>query len=242
MAYNEKLAERIEKYLNAKKLSFHSKKMMGGLCFMVNDKMCVGVEKDRIMARVGPDNYEIALQRKGAKEMDFTGKVMRGFVFVDSKVLSSAKELSYWLELCLEYNPKAKSSKKSGKKPELKNSPENVSETLKKIILKYDKLVKQGTGGVMGNTNGFVFTQEGVFKYGVNKTKAGYSFHSMAMYANPDLFNDLKSRMTKAKFQKGCVNFKSLDDFPVELFEEHMKKSAKCDFSMVINHYKNKKK
>lgn len=124
----------------------------------------------------------------------------------------------------------------------MEKKADDVLEKLRKIILKNDKTIKQGTGGVMGNTNGFVFMQNGVFKYGVNKTKTGYSFHSMAMYANPDLFNDLKSKMTKAKFQKGCVNFKSLDDFPAEAFEEHMKKSAKCDFSMVINHYKNKKK
>ena len=116
-----------------------------------------------------------------------------------------------------------------------------IIDKLKKIILKYDKNVEVKEGKIMG-TSGFVFNQEGVFKYGLTKTKTGYSFHSMAMYANPDLFNDLKLKMTKAKFQKGCVNFKSLDDFPVDLFEEHMKKSAKCDFSMVINHYKNKKK
>ncbi len=118
---------------------------------------------------------------------------------------------------------------------------DNVLEELKKIILKYDKNVEAKEGKIMG-TNGTVFNQEGVFKYGLTKTKTGYSFHSMAMYANPDLFNDLKSKMTKAKFQKGCVNFKSLEDFPVDSFEEHMKKSAKCDFSMVINHYKQKKR
>lgn len=119
---------------------------------------------------------------------------------------------------------------------------DDVLEKLRKIILKSDKTIKQGTGGVMGNENGFVFTQEDVFKYGVTKTKAGYSFHSMAMYANPVLYSDFKSKMKKAKFQKGCVNFKTLEDFPAETFEEHMKKSAKADFSLVINLYKQKKR
>jgi hypothetical protein len=124
----------------------------------------------------------------------------------------------------------------------MEEKKDDVLEKLRKIILKSDKTIKQGTGSVMGSTNGFVFTQEGVFKYGVNKTKTGYSFHSMAMYANPELHSDFKSKMKKIKFQKGCVNFKSLEDFPLDVFEEHIKKSAKCDFSMVINYYKNKKK
>ena len=66
------------------------------------------------------------------------------------------------------------------------NKTDDVLEKLRKIILKNDKTIKQGTGGVMGNTNGFIFTQEGVFKYGVTKTKTGYSFHSMAMYDDGD--------------------------------------------------------
>lgn len=124
----------------------------------------------------------------------------------------------------------------------MEKKTDEVLEKLRKIILKNDKTIQQGTGGVMGSTNGFVFTQDDVFKYGVTKTKTGYSFHSMAMYANPVLRADLILKMKKAKFQKGCVNFKSLEDFPADVFEEHIKKSAKADFSIVINHYKNKKK
>jgi len=119
---------------------------------------------------------------------------------------------------------------------------DDVLEKLKKIILKNDKTIKEGTGGIMGSTNGFVFTQDGVFKYGVAKTKTGYSYHSMAMYADPVLHSDFKSKLKKVKFQKGCVNFKSLEDFPADVFEEHMKKSAQSDFSVVINHYKQKKR
>jgi len=118
---------------------------------------------------------------------------------------------------------------------------DEILEKLKKIILKNDKNVEAVEGKIMG-ANGTVFNQEDVFKYALAKTKTGYTFHSLAMYANPELFNDLKSKMVKAKFQKGCANFKSEEDFPVKLFEEHMKKSAKCDFSPMINHYKKKKK
>lgn len=245
MAYNEKIVERIEKYFNSKKIKFEGKKMMGGLCYMVNDKMCIGVEKERIMARVGPENYDAAMKRKDAKPMDFTGKVMKGFIFIDAKNVSKDSDLKYWLELCLEYNPKAKVTSKKKKsmaeKKQKDTSSENILDELKKIILKCDKKVEAKDGKIMGAT-GTVFNQEDVFKYAIAKTKTGYTFHSLVMYSNPDMYNDLNSKMTKAKFQKGCANFKSEEEFPVKLFEEHMKKSAKCDYSKVIDHYKKKKK
>ncbi len=88
---------------------------MGGLCFMANGKMCVGVEKDRLMARIDPDIYEKALGRKGCVPMDFTGRPMRGFVFVNAAGLASDRDLAAWLELALEFNPRAVSSKKKKK-------------------------------------------------------------------------------------------------------------------------------
>ena len=112
MAYNEFLADRIRTVLRDKKVSVDEKKMMGGLCFMVDDKMCVSVEKDKLMARIGPDIYDKALTKKGCREMDFTGRAMKGFAFVESEGIDMDKELEYWVQLCLDYNPKAKSSKR----------------------------------------------------------------------------------------------------------------------------------
>ena len=86
--------------------------MMGGLCFMVDGKMCVGVEKARLMARIDPAIYEKALGRKGCVPMDFTGRPMRGFVFVQAEGYASDHDLASWLDLALEFNPHAKSSKK----------------------------------------------------------------------------------------------------------------------------------
>ena len=85
--------------------------MMGGLCFMVDGKMCVGVEKSRLMARIDPAAYEGALNKKGCVPMDFTGRPMCGFVFVNPDGLMAEAELEVWLNLALEFNPKAKSSK-----------------------------------------------------------------------------------------------------------------------------------
>ena len=112
MAYDEQLAARVRQFFSARKVAFEEKRMMGGLCFMVAGKMCVGVEKDRLMARIDPAVHDEALQRKGCAPMDFTGRPMRGFVFVNAAGYSTARALVGWLELALDFNPRAKSSKK----------------------------------------------------------------------------------------------------------------------------------
>lgn len=86
--------------------------MFGGLCFMVNDKMCIGVNADEIMCRIDPDVYDEAIERKGTRPMDFTGKPMVGYVFVHTDAIKKKSDFDYWINLCLEFNPKAKSSKK----------------------------------------------------------------------------------------------------------------------------------
>ena len=116
MPYDEHLAERVEKVLKEKRIRFQEKRMMGGLCIMVKDKMCMGIEKNRLMARIDPDVYEVSLKKKGVHEMNFTGKPMKGYVYVDSKAVDMDKDLEYWVQLCLDFNPKAKSSKKKAKK------------------------------------------------------------------------------------------------------------------------------
>ena len=110
MAYDEKLAQRIR--LSLPRRNVEEKKMMGGLTFMVNGKMCVGVLKDDLMARIDPDVYESALRKKGCREMNFTGKPMRGFVFVGPSGTSDKKDLKYWLDLSLDFNKRSKASKK----------------------------------------------------------------------------------------------------------------------------------
>ena len=115
MAYDEYLADRIRTILMEKHVAFNEKKMMGGLCFMVDDKMCMGVEKNKLMARIDPDIYDKALMKKGAMEMTFTGRTMKGFVFVEQEGIDMDNDLDYWVQLCLDFNPKAKSSKKNKK-------------------------------------------------------------------------------------------------------------------------------
>ena len=80
---------------------------------MVNDKMCVGVESERLMLRLDPSIYDDVLKRPGASPMDFTGKVMKGYLFVDKRSVTAAQKLDYWLQLALQFNRIAKASKKS---------------------------------------------------------------------------------------------------------------------------------
>ena len=112
MAYNEKLADRVRERIAETHKNIEEKKMFGGLCFMVNDKMCVGVEMERLMLRVDTENYEALLEKEGCTPMDFTGKPMKGYIFVDVSVLKTKKQIDYWIGLALEYNKKAKPSKK----------------------------------------------------------------------------------------------------------------------------------
>ncbi len=112
MAYDEFLADRIRNTLKDKRIPFEEMKMMGGLCFMVDEKMCMGIVKGKLMARVGPEVYENVLAMKGSNKMDFTGRPMKGYVFVEPEGIDMDEDLQYWVQLCLDFNPMAKSSKK----------------------------------------------------------------------------------------------------------------------------------
>jgi TfoX/Sxy family transcriptional regulator of competence genes len=115
MAYSEQLANRIrERLANLPKLE--EKAMMGGLTFMVNGKMCVGIIKDELMCRIDPEFHEIAIQKPGCRTMDFTKRPMIGYVLVDDSGMKSKKDFDYWIELSLDFNKHAKASKKPSKK------------------------------------------------------------------------------------------------------------------------------
>ncbi len=120
MAYNEQISNRIREAL-AGIPNLEEKEMFGGVCYMVNDKMCIGVIGNEMMCRVGPAHYEEALEKNGCREMDFARRPMKGYVYVAEEGMKSAKEFNYWISLCLEFNKEAKSSKKKRRKPRLKS-------------------------------------------------------------------------------------------------------------------------
>lgn len=114
MAYSEYFVDRVRNVLKRKVINIVEKKMMGGIIFMVNDKMCVGVDidknnkNDRLMVRVGKEKYDDLLQIKGCREMDFTGKAMKGFIFVYPEGLDKEEDLEFWIEKGIEFNNKIK--------------------------------------------------------------------------------------------------------------------------------------
>lgn len=98
MAFDETLADRIREGL-ALRRDVREVKMMGGLCFMVGGHMAIGIVGDELMVRVGPGGYERALARAHAREMDFTGRPTKGFVFVDPAGTRTRRSLESWVAL-----------------------------------------------------------------------------------------------------------------------------------------------
>jgi TfoX/Sxy family transcriptional regulator of competence genes len=111
MPYDEKLADRIRQHLAGLK-KVEEKKMMGGLTFMYNGKMCVGVYKNDLMCRIDPATHEEAIKKKGCRTMDFTNRPMIGYVLIDESGMKSKADFEYWIGLALDYNKRAKAAKK----------------------------------------------------------------------------------------------------------------------------------
>jgi TfoX/Sxy family transcriptional regulator of competence genes len=97
MAYDERLAERIGRIL-AKRPALTQRKMFGGIAFMSGGNLACGVVGDDLMVRVGPDGYEAALAEPHARAMDFTGRPMRGMVYVDPAGVATDADLERWVE------------------------------------------------------------------------------------------------------------------------------------------------
>ena len=102
MAYDEGIAERLRDVL-ADTQNVTEKNMFGGIAFLVNGHMCCGVTNETLMVRVGAKNYESALARAHARTMDFTGKPLRGFVYVAAAGLETDDGLASWVRLSLDF-------------------------------------------------------------------------------------------------------------------------------------------
>ncbi|MGB5481204.1 MAG: TfoX/Sxy family protein [Eudoraea sp.] len=122
MAYDEYLADRIRQILKSLGSDFTTKKMMGGLLFSVDDKMLCGIHIDKkygdslLMARIGEEAYSIEIEKAECLPMDFTGRPMKGYIYVTQDGWDLDKDLEYWIKLTLAFNPLAKASKKRKKK------------------------------------------------------------------------------------------------------------------------------
>ena len=110
MAYSETLADRVRQRLSDLP-NIEEKAMMGGLTFMYNNKMCVGIIKDELMCRIDPTLHDTAVEKVGCRTMDFTKRPMKGYVMIDDNGMKIQKDFDYWLDLALDFNKNAKSSK-----------------------------------------------------------------------------------------------------------------------------------
>jgi len=110
------LFERLRNILIGREVVWVEKKMMGGITFMVDDKMCFGTFKGGLLCRVDPMEKEILLAETDAEIIRQRGREMKGYVHVNPAGYETDQQLEFWVNKCLEYNPKAKSSKKRKKK------------------------------------------------------------------------------------------------------------------------------
>ena len=102
MAYDETLAQRIREALAGRE-GLTEKKMFGGMAFMLRGNMCCGIVRDQLMVRVGPEGHQEALARPHARPMDFTGRPMKGMVYVGPEGTKSDAGLAAWLRLGVEF-------------------------------------------------------------------------------------------------------------------------------------------
>jgi TfoX/Sxy family transcriptional regulator of competence genes len=114
MAYDQKLAGRIRERL-CELPNIEEKEMMGGVVFMYNDKMCLGVIGDEMMCRIDPEQQDQAVEQHGCRTMQLGKRPMKGYIVVEEIAMRSTEDFEYWIQLALVFNPLARSSKKKNK-------------------------------------------------------------------------------------------------------------------------------
>ena len=106
------LLDRLRNVLRAKSIIWREKKMFGGHCIMVDEKMCFGTFKGGLMLRVAPESVEELSNKPGADQMVHGGRPMKGYLFVEAEGYDNDAQLEFWIQKCLDFNPLAKASKK----------------------------------------------------------------------------------------------------------------------------------
>jgi TfoX/Sxy family transcriptional regulator of competence genes len=115
MAYDEKLADRIRESI-AHLSKVEEKRMFRGVTFMVNGKMCICVSGEEMLCRFDPAIQDTVAEKNGFRSMIMKGREYKGYGYICPEAIKSKKEFEYWIKLCLEFNSKAKASKKKKKK------------------------------------------------------------------------------------------------------------------------------
>lgn len=112
MPYDEKMADRVREIIAERTDNVEEKRMFGGLCFMVDDKICVAVKSDKMFTRLAPDVFDKALGKDGITTMERGNTTMQGYLYIDYALLQTQSQLQHWVGLALDFNPLAKASKR----------------------------------------------------------------------------------------------------------------------------------
>ncbi len=102
MAFDPGLAQRVREVLG-ERIGITERKMFGGLAFLVDGKMFIGIRNSSLMARVGPERHDDALAMPNVRAMDFTGRPMKGYVYVDAPAIVDDKQLEAWVHWCVNH-------------------------------------------------------------------------------------------------------------------------------------------
>lgn len=114
MAYDDQLANRVRELLSDRD-DVTEKEMFSGVCFMVDEKMCVCISGVELLCRIGAEKVDTELEKGNCRNMMNNGRVMKDYVYVEELAFDQPHKLRYWVDLCLDFNPKAKASKKKKK-------------------------------------------------------------------------------------------------------------------------------
>src|ERR1051325_807379 len=114
MAYNEQLADRIREAL-IERNDVEEKKMFRGVTFMVDGKMCISVSGQDMMCRIDPALHDTLVEKNGCRSVMMKGREYKGYIYVSEEGIKSKKEFDEWVNLCLDFNKRAKASKKKKK-------------------------------------------------------------------------------------------------------------------------------
>ena len=111
MNYNKELSDRLRESV-AHLADVEEKEMFSGVCYMVDGKMCICVSGDNLLCRIGADAMETAVEHHGCSQMVMNGRPMKDYLYVSPEAFSNPRDFDHWVNLCLEFNPKAKAAKK----------------------------------------------------------------------------------------------------------------------------------
>ena len=116
MTYDENIADRTRELLSNESI-VEERKMFQGICFLVNEKMCVCVLGNHLLCRIGLKQAEIELEKGHCQQMINNGRIMKDFVYVDNDDIKTNRDLKFWIDLTLAFNPEARKSKKKKRNP-----------------------------------------------------------------------------------------------------------------------------